>query len=278
MRKAQNDASATRSGEDFIRDSADGTLFVALELGWSDWKLAMATQRGAKPRRRTISARDLLALGRELDQAKAKFNLLADAPVQTCYEAGRDGFWLHRYLSSQGIENVVVDSASIEVNRRARRVKNDKMDAGKLLSILMRYHSGDRKIWSVVRVPSVDDEDIRQRQRDLATLRNERTHHVNRIKGLLAPQGLEVKVDSGLGTRLESLRCWDGQPLPDQLCRAVRREIDRLSLVDQQIEEIKQERRDHQRRKDDERARQVRQLAESAQPAVARRWRWCCSS
>lgn len=79
--------------------------------------------------------------------------------VKSCYEAGRDGFWLHRYLVSQGVENLVVDSASIEVNRRARRAKTDRLDVGKLGSMLVRYHNGEKTMWSVVHVPSVEAED-----------------------------------------------------------------------------------------------------------------------
>ena len=74
--------------------------------------------------------------------------------MHSCYEAGRDGFWLHRWLIAQGIDNLVVDSASIEVNRRARRAKTDRLDGDKLLSMLMRYHGGERRVWSVVRDPT----------------------------------------------------------------------------------------------------------------------------
>lgn len=260
MRSPQTTASATRSGDDFISDSADGALFVAFELGWADWKLAMATQRGAKPRRRTIPARDLPALARELERAKTKFKLPDQAPVHTCYEAGRDGFWLDRHLHGQGIENVIVDSASIEVNRRRRRAKNDKLDAGKLLSMLMRYHDGEPNVWAVVRPPGVEDEDLRQRQRELQTLRDERKDHVNRIKGLLATQGIDAKVDAGLRDRLGSMTSPDGRSVPPHLQASVRRELDRMALVDQQIGEIEQQRREHQKKQNDARAQKVRQL------------------
>lgn len=260
MQSQQTTASATRSGDDFISDSADGALYVAFELGWSDWKLAMASQRGAKPRRRTIPARDLPALARELERAKAKFKLPAEAPVHTCYEAGRDGFWLDRALHHEGIDNVIVDSASIEVNRRRRRAKNDKLDAGKLLSMLMRYHDGEPHVWAVVRPPGVDDEDLRQRQRELETLRNERKDHVNRIKGLLATQGIDAKVDAGLGDRLESMTSPAGRSVPPYLKASVQRELARIDLVDQQIREIEQQRREHQKQQNDARAQQVRQL------------------
>src|SRR5215472_7860705 len=95
-----------------------GTLYIALELGQDKWLLACATQAAEKPRLRSLPARDLERLADEITKAKARFRLPADAPVRTCYEAGRDGFWLHRALTSRGIDNVVVDASSIEVNRR----------------------------------------------------------------------------------------------------------------------------------------------------------------
>ena len=103
-----------------------GTLYVALELGCDKWVLASATQAAEKPRFRTVAARNLAALKEEIAKAKARFGLPADAPVCTCYEAGRDGFWLHRALTKMGIANVVVDASSIEVNRRQKQVKSDQ--------------------------------------------------------------------------------------------------------------------------------------------------------
>src|SRR5260370_21794243 len=108
-------------------------LHLAFELGWTQWQLAFTIGHGQKPRQRTIRARDLAALEQEIAKAKKRFQLADTAPVVSCYEAGRDGFWLHRYLTVQGITNVIVDSASIEVNRRKRRVKSDKLDADKLV-------------------------------------------------------------------------------------------------------------------------------------------------
>ena len=101
----------------------------------------------------------------EIKKAKLRFGLPANAPVVSCYEAGRDGFWLHRFLLHQGIQNIVVDSASIEVSRRKRRAKSDRLDAIKLVSMLIRWHNGERKVWSVVHVPAVADEDRRQLHR-----------------------------------------------------------------------------------------------------------------
>src|SRR5437762_3308519 len=128
-------------------------LYVALELACDTWVLASATQAAEKPRFRPVPARDLTKFSEELAKAKARFNLPADAPVCTCYEAGRDGFWLHRALTKMGITNVVVDASSIEVNRRQKQIKSDPVDAGKLVNMLCRYHAGERKVWSVVNVP-----------------------------------------------------------------------------------------------------------------------------
>jgi transposase len=111
-------------------------LHLAFELGNTEWKLAFTTGLGQSQRRRRIDARDLRALEKEIRQAKKRFGLPEDVPVRSCYEAGREAFWLHRFLESRRIQNVVVDSASIEVNRRARRAKTDRLDVRKLLTII----------------------------------------------------------------------------------------------------------------------------------------------
>jgi transposase len=122
----------------------------------------------------------------EIARAKRRFRLPEQTRVLSCYEAGRDGFWLHRFLVAHGIENRVVDSASIEVNRRKRRAKSDGLDARKLVEMLIRWHNGESKVWRLVNAPSAEDEDLRQPHRELMELKVERTAHVNRIKGLLA--------------------------------------------------------------------------------------------
>jgi transposase len=234
---------------------------LAFELGWREWKLAFTTEPAQKPRIKTIVARDLLALQEQIVKAKRRFGLAEDAPVRSCYEAGRDGFWLHRYLTSRGIDNVIVDSASIEVNRRQRRAKSDRLDAAKLVSMLLRYHGGERKVWSVVRVPSVADEDGRQLHRELEALQEERTQHVNRIKGLLANQGLELlRVDESLPAWLESARRWDGTPLPAELQARLRRELERWRFVDRQVKDLENERRKRIVRDEAAHVDKVRQL------------------
>lgn len=120
-------------------------LYLALELGCSKWQLAWASAPAEKPRRREVEARNLPGLLEEIAAAKRKLGLPAKCPVVSCYEAGRDGFWIHRWLESQQVQNMIVDSASIEVNRRARRAKSDGLDAAKLLSMLFRHAGGERK-------------------------------------------------------------------------------------------------------------------------------------
>ncbi|WP_157652076.1 hypothetical protein [Burkholderia ubonensis] len=113
--------------------TADGRLYMAFELGEKSWKLSLGDGQRA-PSRCTVAAGDTTAVLTAIANARARCHLGADAPVYSCYEAGRDGFWLHRWLTEQCIVNLVVDSASIEVNRRARRAKTDRLDSDKLLS------------------------------------------------------------------------------------------------------------------------------------------------
>ena len=132
----------------------------------------------------------------------------------TCYEAGRDGFWLHRYLARGGIVNRIVDSASIEVNRRRRRTKTDRLEAVKLVTMLIRDATGEPRVWSVVRVPSVVEEDRRQVHRELLFARRDRSRHTNRIKGLLAAQGVPLARIQNLPAHLMTARLWEGETAP----------------------------------------------------------------
>ena len=242
----------------YIRNQAD--LYVAFELGNKEWKLGFTVGFGQKPRERTVLAGDLGGVKREIERAKRRFGLSKRARVLSCYEAGRDGFWLHRYLVHIGVRNLVVDSSSIEVNRRARRAKTDKLDLGKLLTMLMRYDHGEWKVWSVVRVPTVEQEDNRQLHRELWALRGERTRHINRIKGLLASYGVRMRVDRGFLVRLETKRLWDGRLVPEGLKRRLVREYERFEMVNRQIDEIKQQRADLIKTSKDPDVAMVRQL------------------
>ena len=190
-------------------------LFLALELGRNEWKLGFATGMGRRPRERVVKAGDVQTLAAEIDRARRRFGLKTDAEVVSCYEAGRDGFWIHRWLTKQGIENRVVDAGSIEVRRHRRRRKTDRLDATKLVTMLMRYEEGEESVWSVVAVPSESEEDQRHLARELLTLKQERTRQINRMKGLLAANGLRLDpARSQFLERLESARLWDGQRVP----------------------------------------------------------------
>jgi transposase len=213
-----------------------------MDLGWTQWHLAFTTAVGQKPRLRTVQARDLSALQEEIRRAKERFDLPAQARVTSCFEAGRDGFWLHRYLLSIGVESRVVDSSSIEVSRRRRRAKTDRLDATKLVAQLLRHEAGE-KAWSVVRVPSVAAEDLRQLGRELESLKKERTEHSNRIRALLAAQGIDLGTGaSALRRSFDPLRLWDGSQLPPVLRARLEREQQRMEFVDVQIRELEQQR------------------------------------
>jgi transposase len=235
-------------------------LYLALELSWTSWKLAFTVGAGQKPRLRSIPARDTDALMLEIQAARRRFGLPEETPVISCYEAGRDGFWLHRYLEHQGIENLVVDSASIEVNRRRRRAKSDDLDATKLVAMLIRWHLGERKLWGVVHVPMAADEDGRQLHRELIALKSQRTEHTNRIKGLLAGIGLSTVIDGEFPGRLERLRQWDGTGVPDGLRRRLLREFERWQLVGRQIHDLEARRTQQIRDPETPQGEQVRLL------------------
>lgn len=248
-------------------------LYVAFELGWSEWKLAFGPAPGVPARLRTVPARDLELVLAEIAKAKQRFGLPADAPVLSCYEAGRDGFWLHRYLLRERIENVVVDSSSIEVSRRARRAKSDRLDAAKLLTQLLRYHGGEERVWSVVVVPSEGEEDKRHLHREMLSLKGERTEHVNRIKGLLAGCGLALAaVDAKFVERLGVLRLWDGQGVPCELQQRLHREYARWQLVNAQIAALEQQRVQRIRQGPAEGMKKVRRLLEVSGVGVNTAW------
>ena len=217
-------------------------LYLALDLGTRDWMLAFTVGLGQPPRLKTIKARNTTVLLDQIKAAKKRFGLPEDAPVLACYEAGRDGFWLHRFLLAQGVQNLVVDSSSIEVNRRQRRAKSDHLDAAKLVHQLIRWHNGEKKVWSVVRPPSVEQEDGRQLHREMIKLKADQTAQGNSIKGLLAALGLCVKVDETLPTQLESLQQWDGAKLPPALHQRLLREFQRWQLIDRQLRELEAQR------------------------------------
>jgi transposase len=242
--------------------SAGGaTLYLAFELGEKEWKLGFTVGLGQKPRERTMAAGDVKALEVEIELAKKRFGLPGTVEVQSCYEAGRDGFWLHRDLVAHRVNNVVVDSASIEVNRRAKRAKTDRLDVGQLLKMRMRYTSGEKKVWSVVHVPSVEAEDRRHVHRELLALKAERTRHSNRIKGLLVGQGVRLAVKADFLERLEAVRLWDGALVPAGLRARLEHDAKRAGwqFATQHVNELEAQRSEQLRHSDAPEVKQVRQ-------------------
>jgi transposase len=237
-----------------------GKLYLAFELSESEWKLGFTIGLGQAARLRAVKARSLEGLKREIEQAKVRFGLPKETAVLSCYEAGRDGFWLHRYLEAQGINNLVMDSASIEVNRRYRRVKTDRLDVGKLLNMLVRYDQGETKVWSVVHVPKMEEEDQRQLHRELMSLKREQTHHINRIKGLLSTQGIVMEVKTRFLEELQRAQLWDGSCVPPALHILLVREHERLRLVREQIRQVEATRKEALRSSCDPAIEQVRRL------------------
>jgi transposase len=242
-------------------ESAPPTLLVAFDLGNTLWKLACRVSPADPARVRTIPARDLPALAAELGAARARFGLTPSAPVVSCYEAGRDGFWVHRALTALGVTSLVVDSASIEGNARRRQAKSDRLDAVALLDKLGQFVAGGRRVWSVVRVPSVEQEDRRQLHRELFIVTRERTRVTNRIKGLLALHGVVLPTVRGLPRGLpEPLQAWNGAPLPPHAAARLTREWRRLDFLRREVRGLVTERRQWLRAGDDEVVPMVQRL------------------
>jgi transposase len=213
-----------------------------------------------QPRERTISAGALATLQQEIARAKQRFGLPEAARVVSCYEAGRDGFWLYCTLVAHGVQNHVIDSASIEVNRRQRRAKTDRLDVRKLLTMLLHHSAGEKKVWSVVRVPSVEEEDRRQLHREMLTAKQDRTRVINRIKGLLAGHGVQLALEGDVDAQRDQVHQWDGSPLPSALLSRLKRAWQQVCFLTTQIQTLEAERRALLRRREDPVINQVRQL------------------
>jgi transposase len=213
----------------------DPVLFVAFELGKERWKLAVTSGLGVTPWVQTVSSGDLAAVAQVVVAARRRFDR-PTARVLSCYEAGRDGFWIHRALWAQGIENRVVDSSSIEVNRRTRRAKSDRLDAQKLVILLVRVCYGDRQAWAEVRVPTAAVEAARHRSRERTALTQEQTRLRNQIGSWLATAGCvvssRVRQQPAWWTMV---RDWAHEPLSGPVQARIARAAARLALVAEQI-------------------------------------------
>ena len=220
----------TRSSES-VRETP---VFVAFELSQREWKLALTPGIGERPWVRTIPAGDFEALDRVVAQARARFRVATTAPLVSCYEAGRDGFWIHRALVARGYANRVVDSASIEVSRRAKRAKTDRLDALKLVAMLVRVWHGEVGVWREVQVPTVAAEAQRQVSRERTALTQERTALINQVRSWLATvgRGLPTQRAAGWWT---TVRDWSGAALSAELQARIARADARLALLAEQL-------------------------------------------
>jgi len=219
------------------------TVYFAFELSKAKWKLGVLLPGSQKLSRYTIDGGDVAALAVRLANIRKKAAAAADSrPVRllSCYEAGLDGHWLHRWLTDQGIVNHEIDPSSIEVSRRARRAKTDRIDLEKLMRAFLAHLRGEPRVCSIVHVPSVEDEDRKRRSRERDRLIEERTAHGNRIKGLLHGQGIRNvhPLDRAFVKSLAGLRTGDGRPLPERLKDEIAREHERLCLVVKQLKEL----------------------------------------
>jgi len=235
------------------QEESDGAaLYMSFELSDKKWQLTLSDGRRG-PSRYSVEAGDTDAVLHCIGKARERCKLEPHCKVHSCYEAGRDGWWLHRWLVEKGVDNMVVDSSSIEVNRHARRAKTDQLDGDKLLAMLLRHRSGER-VWSVLHEPSAQDEDARRTHRELARLAKERTAHTNRIGSLLVLHNL--RPDIIIGGRGWA-HWWDfhREEVPPVLRAEIEHECARLALVKLQIKEL-------------EAARQ-QEIQEGKQPLVA---------
>jgi len=233
-------------------------LYMALELSNKRWKLGFSN--GQKMRQVTIAAGDLKALEQQIVAAKEKLKLDQGCPIRSCYEAGRDGFWIHRYLVQQGVENIVIDSASIEVNRRQRRTKTDKVDVQSLMRLLIRYCGGERRVMSVVRVPSIGDEDQRRLHRERERLLKERGAHSARIKSLLIAHGIRLEINRYVIEQLNEAKSAGGYDIAEDLKSEIEREYLRYQLVKEQILVLEQAQKERAEQNLTDSMHQVNQL------------------
>ena len=234
-----------RTGAQESAYRTDSVLYMAIELAEKRWKVAFGVGPADGPRVITMPAGDCGRLKREIEKAKKRFGVAAEGAVRSCYEAGRQGFWVHRWLVSESIENHVVDPSSLHAPRRKRRPKTDRLDAEGLLRSLIQVGLGLRRVWREVRIPTEEEELGRYLHRELETLKKERTAHRARIRSILALYGASVEGDRDFVKRALEARQWDGKPLAPAVQERLEREGERLQLLERQkrhLESIRRER------------------------------------
>lgn len=219
-----------------------GTLYVAFELSKATWLIGIALSGERKMSQHPVSGGDTAAVLRLITKKREQAEKKLGRPVRvvSCYEAGYDGFWLDRWLAQQGIANRVIDPSSIEMPRRARQAKTDRLDLKRLMRVQIRYEGGELDVCSVVHPPSPEQEDARRLSRERDRLIGERTAHVNRIKGLLHCQGVRDLQPrrKGFLEQLAEVCTGDGRALPPNLAAEIKREHARLVQVGEQLAEV----------------------------------------
>jgi transposase len=243
-------------------DGQAATIYAALELSSKNWLLAIQTPDRDKISRHQVPPGDSAKLIAHLERARTRVQDGTDAPVRvmTCYEAGRDGFWLHRVLRANGIDNQIVDPASLLTDQKKKSAKTDRIDVHKILRALKLWHDGDTEACRMVHVPTPDQEDARRPVREAQRIKKEQTGHTNRIKSLAALHGIWTfqPLRRDWREQLERLQTADGRPLPPQLKAEIRRECERLHYIRGQLKELVREDRAHRR--------EARRSAEGKQP------------
>jgi transposase len=224
-----------------------GAIFVSLELSRSTWLItSLSPGGGEKLSKHSVPAGDVGGLLKRFYglQEKARARTGQNFPIIAIQEAGLDGFWIHRVLQAEGIESYVVDPASIATSHRRRRAKTDGIDGEALVRALLAYKRGEPRVCAMVKAPTPEEEDRRRLCRERKVLIAERVCHVNRIKGLLFCQGITgyEPLRRDRREQLQELQTGDGRPLPGHLKAQVRRELDRLELLLQQIKSVEAER------------------------------------
>lgn len=224
-----------------LEQSTSATLYMALELSRDTWFIAASDRNGRTVGKKKINAGDWRAFDQFVTKMKARFSLPAAAAVHTCYEAGRDGFWVHRALELKGITNIVLDPSSIEVPRRNRHAKTDRLDAQKLLVLLLRLGRGEDVV-SMVRVPTIEEEDDRHLHRERESLQATLTAKTNQVRGLLALHGLALVDGRRLSLEdLHGLRNFANEPLPEQLVCRLKRAIELRDTIAKQLHDLQRD-------------------------------------
>jgi transposase len=221
-------------------------LYVSLELSRSTWLVTSLAPNSDKMSKHTIAAGDAFKLLALLTRLRGRAEQLVGGSISIAViqEAGLDGFWVHRSLEANDIESHVVDPASIAVSRRRRRAKTDGIDGESLLRTLLAWKRGEPRVCEMVVPPTPEQEDSRRLSRERAILLRERVQHVNRIKGLLAGQGITDydPLRKDRRTRFNGLTTGDGRPLPGRLKAELLRELARIELLLSQIADLEAER------------------------------------